>query len=639
MVLDSIRSHFPAVRFGQVLPFPKFGAAPANVQHPVAVQLTSDAFSPTRLHDAAGEKTARIVLTSKDELPSLLERGLQQASEILTQWSTTPTMVYGAMPGPLDVVRQALASSAQALANAISPETGIDPNGNLFGVFKASKPSFPPAATAEEKKTARKKAATRNAAAIRAAFKKQLDKVPAGFTAVSVELPERLPDGVKKEDLIRDLAEMAVLNGYNYNQFRAGVPAKTVNQVVLNKKGLRGLQAGAAARALAEGKALGEATNLTRHLVDSPANPERTRLIADAAQAMDNGTTLRVQVRDKQWLRNQGMHMMLSVGDGNAPGFPDADPRMVEMVYTPPGWNPATGKTVLLVGKGIVFDTGGTNLKSSEYIHNMRGDMAGGAAVIGALKAINDLKLQGVRVVGLVPLTENRIGHNATLENRVVVARNGKRVAISNTDAEGRLVLGDAIHYGMDVYKPDVVADIATLTGGKVRGVGAQNAVAISGNNRDLLKAANGIEAENLGRTTEVLPLTQAHHRWVTRDAAKEGGESFADVYNSVGRDDAKYYGVLGPLAQDRDYMLQHSAQGAAFIREFLANPKTPWVHYDMAGAEYDEKDPARGNWEWATGFGVKDLYHLVNQVASGTLVPDAKKTETVKPFSDKDLK
>ncbi len=460
------------------------------------------------------------------------------------------------------------------------------------------------------------------------AFQKQLQALPAKMDTVTVELPRKLPDGVSRDMVIRELARITALEGYNYNFHKQMKrPSLKLQEVIFNKEGL---QTASAKRLVQEGQTIGEAMNLARHFVDSPANLKTTRYMADKAKGLASAT-LAVNIREGAFLEGKSpentkrMGLFLSVAQGNAPQS-DRAPRLVEMIYTPK--NGQYDKTILLVGKGIVFDTGGNNLKPSEYIHRMEGDMAGAAAVIATMKALDETQLPGVRVIGLAPLTENRLGSAATLPNDIHTARNGKTVQISNTDAEGRLILSDAIHYGMETYQPDLVADIATLTGGKIRGVGAQNAVALSGNNPSLMKAVHEIESRQLGRRSVMLPLTQNHHRWVTRE-----NKGKANVFNSVSMADARHFGVLSPFSNDQDAMLQHSAQGAAFLREFLpkGQEKTPWVHYDMAGAEFHKPDPRRGNEEWATGFGVEELYSLVKAVSEGQIKPDAGKSEGVK--------
>lgn len=633
MALESVRSGQP-FRLSNLIPFsrssvPLFaGHKPTGsvpFQSPRSIQAGNrllDIFQP------AAPRTARIILRPEGSLQHDLSTNL--AMHVLLDQST-PTV-----PAAENTAKALLSM----LSNALSGKLTLDKLGNMVAPFRAVSVNRKKLSTAQDTERAQLLESTgrRNLRSIVNAFQAKLNTLPANIKEVTVDLPRKLPDGVNRADLVRELAELVALNGYNYNQLRSQArPANRLETVIFNKSGLDNQDADQAIR---EGQALGEAMNLTRHFVDSPANLKTTRYISDKAKSLAS-PTLDVKVRERDFIEGRhpenrkAMGMFLSVGQGNDKTNADRDPRLVEMIYTPSDWDPATGKTILLVGKGIIFDTGGNNLKTSEYIHNMQGDMAGAAAVIGALKTIDQVQLKGVRVIGLAPLTENRMGSSASLPGDVVgrgnlpPARNGKTVEINNTDAEGRLVLGDAIHYGMETYKPDLVADIATLTGGKVSGVGEQNSVALSGNNPELIKQVNKLESEHLGRVSMPLFLTPAHHNWVTH-----GERGKADISNSVSMADARLFGVIKNPLDRRESMLQHSAQGAAFLREFLpkGREKTPWVHYDMAGAEYDKADPKRGNETWATGFGVKDLYHLVKQVAEGQLKPDASKSELAKP-------
>jgi leucyl aminopeptidase len=447
------------------------------------------------------------------------------------------------------------------------------------------------------------------------AFEDRLADLPQSTKTLTVVLPETLPEGVDTAVLVRELAQRSATYGINLKFHRqdAKNPVQLAQVLITRPRSAFGQFKDA----IREGQVLGEAMNLTRHLVHSPANYKTTGQITREAMVLAS-PTLKVSALGKAQLQAEKMGLFLSVGQGNE-DTAEKQPRLLEMVYQAKDYDPKKHPTVLLVGKGIIFDTGGNNLKASEYMHNMQGDMAGAAAVIGTLKALDAMQLSGVRVVGLGCLTENRISGKSTLMHDIYTARNGKTVEISNTDAEGRLVLADAIHYGMEKYKPTVVADMATLTGGKVRGLGEQDAVALSGNNTALMTAANKIE-RGLGNKTAVLELNDAHRKWVTKD-----GKGRADVFNSVDMEDALKWGVIKEKpdkgqSPTKEMYLQHSAQGAAFIREFLANPKTPWVHYDIAGAEFAAKDPKRGNEEFATGFGVKSLYFLTKKVAEGQI-------------------
>ncbi len=449
------------------------------------------------------------------------------------------------------------------------------------------------------------------------AFEDRLADLPQSTKTLTVVLPDTLPEGIDASVLVRELAQRTAAYGINLKFHRQDPrnPVKLSRVLITRPRSVYGQFQDA----IREGQVLGEAMNLTRHLVHSPANYKTTGQITREAMALSS-PTLKVRAMEKAELQTEKMGLFLSVGQGNE-DTAEKQPRLLEMVYQSKDYDPENRKhpTLLLVGKGIIFDTGGNNLKASEYMHNMQGDMAGAAAVIGTMKALDAMQLSGVRVVGLGCLTENRISGKSTLMHDIYTARNGKTVEISNTDAEGRLVLADAIHYGMEKYKPMLVADMATLTGGKVRGLGEQDAVAISGNNRSLMNAANKIE-KALGNKTAVLELNDAHRKWVTKD-----GKGRADVFNSVDMEDALKWGVIKEKPEKgqsptKEMYLQHSAQGAAFIREFLANPHTPWVHYDIAGAEFAAKDPKRGNEEFATGFGVKSLYFLTKQVAEGQI-------------------
>ena len=438
------------------------------------------------------------------------------------------------------------------------------------------------------------------------------------------ELPSPEARDKTRLQMASDVAEAITTYGYNprYHRQTAQNPI-LLETVLLNN--LVGSQAAGTSpqaasapvmQAVSHGRSIGKGINLARFLVDAPSNLKSPAWIASQVKPYQS-EQLHVNVYDRGWIANQKMGLFLSVAQGNTP---NQAPQLLEMVYTPKDGHYT--KTIALVGKGIIFDTGGVNLKAGKgndgktYIHGMHGDMAGAAAVIGAMKAISDLNLQGVRVIGLTPLTPNLIGAAASRPHDKYVARNGKAVEISNTDAEGRLVLSDVIHYAGELYKPDLIVDIATLTGGKVAALGEQNTAAIMGNKPELVKAVEALQHE-LGRTgSKAVELTDAHRQWVTKD-----GKGKFDVYNSVAMKEGEHYNLYGDGTkyEAAKHIIHHSAQGGAFIREFLYDPQTPWVHMDMAGAEFETR-PELGHDEYATGFGVKDLTTMVERVANGQL-------------------
>jgi leucyl aminopeptidase len=318
------------------------------------------------------------------------------------------------------------------------------------------------------------------------------------------------------------------------------------------------------------------------------------------------------------------------------------------------------------VGKGVIFDTGGSNLKTTLGMHNMRGDMAGAAAVLGLMQALDAKPLDNVRVVGLMPLTENRISGKASLPQNIYESRSGKTVEIKNTDAEGRLILADAMNYGLEKYtansqKVDGIFDIATLTGGKVSAIGEHNAVGLAGNNQGLLNSVNQILSQELRRKTGTLLLDDKYKKMVTEDYGS-GGQ--ADAINSGGaagyiRAGIVREGISDPMKAAAEYAdnpsaftsnpkfkkelsFAHFGDGAAFLQAVGLDsfkkdehgtviveekPDIPWVHFDIAGAEFGKPDPLHGGREWATGVGVPDLYLTLQGISNGTIALDPKTT------------
>lgn len=583
-----------------------FGAKKPEISRPLNFNLR-----PTRKADilkGTEPAQARVVLASTTSFENRLSKLLDNQFSFMTDGA--------------DLANKQITNLIQGLVK----KGKKDSLGNTFSLYTA-------------KRGVNNGKSNRNAMV--ASFVESLDKLPKNIQSIQVELPSRLPDGVRKEELLQDLAEAASLNNYNYN-FHKSYPhsRRLLKSVEFLKAGLDDADVQDAVRL---GQILGDATNLTRHLVDSPANVKTSQYITDKALELTSDT-MTVRVREGDWLEGkpkpanynestQGpwntkrMGMFLAVAKGNSETDESQFPRMAEMIYTPKGWDEKSGKTVLLVGKGIIFDTGGEDKKSSESAFHMHGDMAGAAAVIGTMKAIDEIK-PNVRVVAVTPLTLNRLGANSTNKHDIVTARNGKSVGIENTDAEGRLVMGDALNYAMEHYSPDLVANIATLTGGKARGVGMQNAVGLSGNNPHLIKQVDQLLKREVGRHTGVENLQQSHHEWVTK-----GGKGIADVFNSVNMNMAKTFGVLNQYSGQTEQYRQHFAQGAAFMREFLAKGQenTPWVHFDIAGAEFEEESAANNHQGWATGIGVKDLVSLIQNYDNGDIKAHRYKSDVAK--------
>ncbi|RLK54632.1 leucyl aminopeptidase [Actinokineospora cianjurensis] len=318
------------------------------------------------------------------------------------------------------------------------------------------------------------------------------------------------------------------------------------------------------------------ATALTRDLANAPSNVKDPAWLAKtAARVVGRPKGLTAQVRDEKWLAEHGFGGLLAVGGGSS-----RPPRLVHLTWAPPG---AAGPHIALVGKGITFDTGGISIKPNEGMHLMRTDMAGGAAVIAAVGAIAKLGLP-VRVSALVPCAENHVSGSAYRPGDVVRHYGGKTTEITNTDAEGRVVLADAITYAHQDLDVDLIVDVATLTGAMKVSLGTRIAGLFSDD--DALAARITAASERAGEALWRMPLLD--------HLAAEVPSGIADVRQCP----------PGPGA----------ITAALFLREFTGG--LPWAHLDIAGPAradraYDDVVPG------ATGFAARTLVEFVAAYAS----------------------
>jgi leucyl aminopeptidase len=354
--------------------------------------------------------------------------------------------------------------------------------------------------------------------------------------------------------------EGALLGAYNFDRHKSEKPDS-----------IKELQLVEFALASAEVKSIQtvcDAVCFARDLVNDNAHlvtPER--LAREALDMADN--SLKVKVLDEKMLQKEGLSLMAAVGQGSI--YP---PRLVVMEYSGAG---PKAKKIAVIGKGVTFDSGGLNLKSNEGMLTMRMDMAGAAAVLGIMKALAVLK-PAVNVVGVVGAVQNAMDAKAYFPGDVYPSYAGKTVEIINTDAEGRLVLADAVAYCRKNYSPERILDFATLTGACLIALGETVAGVISNNDQlyDELFAAGEAVAERVWR----LPLYPEHKKAMKSD--------IADLRNL-----AKFKrGYAGTIT------------GGAFIAEFVEN--TPWAHIDIAGTAFNESSPRGEVPKLATGFGVR---------------------------------
>jgi len=319
----------------------------------------------------------------------------------------------------------------------------------------------------------------------------------------------------------------------------------------------------------AKGKVLAEATNLARDMVNEPANYMTPTHMAEIAMKLAQSHGLEATILDQKKMAELGMGALLGVAQGS-----QQPPKFIVLQYK--GGDSAK-TNVALVGKGITFDSGGISIKPSEKLEEMKGDMAGGAAVMAAISAIAQLKPK-INTMAVIPATENLPSGSALKPGDILTAMNGKTIEIISTDAEGRLILADALSYAKKLGA-EFIVDVATLTGACRVALGDITSGAF-GNNQSLMDRITAAGTES-GEYIWQMPMY---------DEYKEQNKSdVADVKNVGGR----YAGAI---------------TAAKFLAEFIND--TPWVHLDIAGTSLSEKD--RGyTVKGATGVPVRTLVNL----------------------------
>jgi leucyl aminopeptidase len=359
---------------------------------------------------------------------------------------------------------------------------------------------------------------------------------------------------IPARDAVQAIAEGLILAGFSVDQYktgeRSGPPASALTIVAAAQTGV---ETPVLEAAVQRGQILAESSNLARGFSNEPSNILTPRVFADRAAAISKDAGVAVEILDEKEIARLGMGLLLGVARGSA-----EPPRVIVMRYDPPG-APAT-PVLGLVGKGITFDTGGISIKPAEGMERMKDDMAGGAAVICAMRAIALLKAP-IRVVGVVPTTENMPGGKAMKPGDILTGAGGKTVEIINTDAEGRLILGDGLWYAQQLGATHLV-DVATLTGACVVGLG-KHASGLFGRPDAWRDQVRGV-AEAAGDRCWPLPLYDEYFDQIRSE--------IADMINSGGRPGG-------------------ACTAAAFLKEFTND--LPWVHMDIAGTAWaDEGKP-----------------------------------------------
>jgi leucyl aminopeptidase len=385
--------------------------------------------------------------------------------------------------------------------------------------------------------------------------------------SLATDLLEAVPERLDRPAVAQAIAEGVVLGAYRYTELKTDPEPSRIASVLLVGRG--GQRVGAA---LERGRAIAEAVCLARDLVNQPGGTLTPAAFAARAEELAASGGFSAEVLDKSAIEDQKLGGLLGVNRGS-----DQEPRFVRLA-----WEPERPRgTVALVGKGITFDSGGLSLKTTDSMVGMKGDMAGAAAVLATFSALDTVR-PPVRVLGFLPLTDNMPGGDATRVGDVLRIRNGTTVEVLNTDAEGRLILADALSLAGEA-EPDAIVDLATLTGACMVALGTGIA-GLMGNHDgfvDQVRAA----ADTAGEPVWPLPLP--------RELRPQLDSDVADMKNVAA---ARWGGAL---------------IAGLFLERFVPEG-IPWAHLDIAGPA-DATEDASETRKGGTGFGVRSLLRLLS--------------------------
>lgn len=380
--------------------------------------------------------------------------------------------------------------------------------------------------------------------------------------SVAVMFPYILA-GLDARATTRLLADLLTQSAYSYDKYKTskdnGKPTMTSCTLIAPR-----VEPREAKKIVAEAAAISAGVTTVKDLGNGPSNEVTPRRIAARALEVGRETGVKCTVFDRKQIEKLKMGGLLAVNRGSA-----EEPRFIVLEYSP---TKKAKKTVCLVGKGITFDSGGISIKPAEKMEEMKYDMCGAAAVIGTMEAVAKLKLP-VHVYGIIASTENLPSGTAYKPGDIVTTMSGKTIEVINTDAEGRVILSDALHYASKL-NPDHIIDFATLTGACV--------VALANEASGVFTADDGLAQKLIGAGERVgerlwrLPLWDDYKDYIRSD--------WADVKNSGGR----WGGAV---------------TAAIFLKEFVTCPS--WAHIDIAGTAWSERDSAREA-KGATGVGVR---------------------------------
>ena len=386
-----------------------------------------------------------------------------------------------------------------------------------------------------------------------------------------VEVAFEAPSGSWDASAAADFAFGVRLRGYRFDKYKTRKKEAEEENVALPEFTIRLNHAAAARAASQDHFAVAEGVEIARDLVNEPPNVLYPVEFADRAKALEK-IGIEAAVLDEKAMGKLGMNALLGVGRGSA-----RDSRLVTL-----RWNGARSKRkkpVVVIGKGVCFDSGGISIKPSAGMEDMKGDMGGAACVVGLMHALATRKAKA-HVVGVIGLVENMPDGDAIRPGDIIASMSGQTIEIVNTDAEGRLVLADALWYAQQIFAPQVMIDLATLTGAIMVALGQEYAGLFSNNDElaQRIVSAGDATCEKAWR----MPLAQAYDKLID--------SKFADMKNAGGRHGG-------------------SITAAQFLQRFVKD--TPWAHIDVAGVAMGSPS-SDINPSWGSGWGVRLLNRLI---------------------------
>jgi len=372
---------------------------------------------------------------------------------------------------------------------------------------------------------------------------------------------------LEKNDCINAFLEALYLSDYKFKGYKKEEKEFNVDEInIINEEIITDFD-----KINEKNRIISDSVKMTRDLINEPANICNIDYIEKKSLQISKENNLNIEILDKKKLEKMGMNLLLAVGRGSI-----EEPRMVEIQYNYGSKKPA----ICLIGKGITFDTGGINLKPGSALDDMKSDMSGAATVLGIINTCSKLKLP-LNLIGLIPLAENSIDGKSFRPGDILVGFNKKSVEIKNTDAEGRLILADALSYS-DTKNCSVVIDFATLTGAAIVALGTKITAGFFKNK--IIKKKILEASRKTGEPIWELPLFEDYKEMIKND--------IADLRN------------IGEPPREAGTII-----GALFLDEFIKNKN--WVHLDIAGPAFI-KDEIFYNKKGATGVMIRTIIEFL---------------------------